>query len=274
MNAVRFARLLMPVASLATGACFATRNDVRILQSDVLAVRQEAARADSARTREIAALTALLTAVNDTLRSTSATMNRFAGDVRGELRSVDEQLVQMQALLGQSQAVLARIRAEAEQRALQMAAPMPAVVTPPATVTGDSSAAVPPAVQPGTPGPNLMFQEGLAQFRRGSYGAAQTVFEDLLRLHPAADVAPDALYYLAESYDAGGTAARADTAFLAVASRFPKSPRASSSLYKMGLSLAKRGSRAEARLAMDRVVKEYPSSDEAVFAREWLAANK
>jgi tol-pal system protein YbgF len=271
MTLLRFARRALPVVLLATGACFATRNDVRILQADVLTFRQQAARADSARAREIATLTSLLNVVGDSLKAASATLVRFAGDTRGELRRVGDQVIQMQELVGQSQAVVNRLRAENEERAARQTMPVPPA-TPPTAPAGDSTT-VPPVATPPAPGASLMFQEGLAQFRRGSYGAAQTVFEDLLRLHPTSDVAPDALYYLAESYDAGGTSPRADTTFLAVVAQYPTSPRAPASLYKMALSLARRGSKTEARVAMDRIVKQYPASDVAEFAREWLAAN-
>ena len=61
-----------PVACLATGACFATRSDVRVLQGDILSFRQEAARADSARARQLASVVASLGTVGDSLRETSA----------------------------------------------------------------------------------------------------------------------------------------------------------------------------------------------------------
>jgi tol-pal system protein YbgF len=259
-----------PAAFLATGACFATRNDVRILQADVLSFRQEAARSDSARARQVAQLGQILGVVADSLRDASARLLRFQGETRGELRSLGDQMIQLQQLVGQSQTIVQRMRAESEQRATQQAQAVP--VPPPTT---DSTQAAPPAAAASpNPGPNQLFQEGRQQYTRGSYGAAQTALEDLLRLYPTSDLAPDAAYYLAESYDAGGTPQRADTVFLSVVTKYPTSPRASMSLYKMALSLARRGRRPDARAAMDRIVKEYPSSDEAEFAREWLATNR
>lgn len=270
MNNLRVARLLLPAALLATSACFATRNDVRILQADLLAFRNESARADSTRARQTERIATVLGVVADSMRDISARLGRFQGDTRGELRAMGDQLLQLGELVGQSQAAIQRMRAEQDLRAMQQAATPP---QQPPTVAGDSTVQRPPPAA-AEPGPSLMFAEGLAQFHRGSFGAAQTVFEDLLRLHPNADVVPDAMYFLAESYDAGGTSERADTMFLQVVTRYPTSPRASASLYKMGLSLARRGRRPEAIAAMDRLVRQYPRSDEAEFAREWLAANR
>lgn len=46
---MRSRAVLLLTGAVLNTACFATRNDVRILQGDVLAMRGEMARADSAR---------------------------------------------------------------------------------------------------------------------------------------------------------------------------------------------------------------------------------
>src|SRR6186997_779033 len=62
----RFAHRLAPVAlALATGACFATRSDVRILQADMAAARAATLQADSTRAAQIAKVAATLGEVND-----------------------------------------------------------------------------------------------------------------------------------------------------------------------------------------------------------------
>lgn len=262
--------LIAPVILLTTGACFATRGDVRVLQGDILAFRQESARADSARARQIAALSASLGMVNDSLRDTGHRLARFQGDTRGELRSVGEQMIRLQELVGQSQAVVQRLRAEAEERAMQQQ-PLAAPVTPPPP--GDSAA--PAGAVPSTnPGPNQLFEDAMGQLRRQSYSAAQMAFSDLIRMYPTSDRAPDAQYWLAEAYDADGQVVQADSAFRAVVTNYPKSARAPTALYKMGLSMAKRGRLAEARVAMERVTREYPNAAEADLATEWLRTNR
>ena len=58
---IHFALRLAPVAlALATGACFATRNDVRILQDDITKFRASQQIADSARAAQIAQIAAML----------------------------------------------------------------------------------------------------------------------------------------------------------------------------------------------------------------------
>src|SRR5689334_13484599 len=132
-----FALRLAPVAlALATGACFATRSDVRILQDDITNFRASQQKADSARAAQIAQVVAMLGEVNDSVRSTNARVSRWQANAQGDLRSIQEQLVQIQELTGASQQRLIELRSQMEQRneQQQMAPP------PPNPIPGDSSA--------------------------------------------------------------------------------------------------------------------------------------
>lgn len=267
MSGRRVGRAVATLSLVATGGCFATRNDMRVLQGDILNFRTESARADSARARQLAAVAASVGAVGDSVRATSERLARFQGDTRGEVRAIQQQLLQIQELTGQSQRRLQEMRAEMEARS--QAAPL---VTPVAPGTpGDS---LTPAPVQSTPGPNQLYQLAYDQLRRGSYSAARAGFEELLRLYPTSELAADAQLNIAESFAAEGTAASADSAYAAVVAKYPRSPRAATALYKMALSMARQGRRPDARTAMDRVVREYPTSDEADLAREWLRTNR
>ena len=256
---MRHARRLAVVAALplTTAACFATRADVRVLQQDIATVRTETARADSARVAQLDRVASQLGAVNDSLRAMSARAARFQGDARDALRSVGEQLIQVQELTGQSQRRLQELRASMEQRAETM--------TPPA---GATPGAAPDST--GGPGPNQLFEISLDQFRRGSFATARSGFSDLLRRFPTADVAADAQFYVAESYASERNAAAADSAYQAVVTRYPQSPRAATALYKRARARQAAGRRAEARVMFDELVKKFPRSDEAELAREAL----
>lgn len=265
------ARILLTGLALAQSACFATRNDMRILQGDILTMRQEAARADSARARQISVLATSLQVVGDSLRQTGTRLTLFQGENRGEFRSIGEQLLQLQSLVGQSQAVVERLRAENEQR-LQLQMQQAAQ---PTTVPTTPDSTQPPVATPTlNPGPNQLYQDGLAQARRGSFTAAQAAFQELLRLYPTSDLAPDAQYYLAEAYEYDNKQVESDSAYAIVVSKYPKANRARTALYKMALSLARRGRRAEARTTMERVTRDYPGTDEADLAAEWLRTNR
>lgn len=248
---------------LALSGCFATRNDVRVLQQDLLNTRAEALRADSARARQIDAVARLLGTLGDSVRSLHATVNRVQGDMRGEFRQVNQQLLQIQELTGQSQRRLQDLRAEMEQRNQQQP------VTPP--VTGDSAQ---PAPAPAAPGPAQLLALGRQQYAQRSYGTARSAFEELLRTYPESDLAAEAQLYIGECWTAEGNAAAADAAYNAVVAKYPQSPRVPNALYKLALSQARQGKRAEARVFMERVKREYPQSDEAELADAWLKSNR
>lgn len=251
----RWLRRAAPVALVAAGAC-ATRGDVRLVRQDLLVMRAEAARADSARRAQLdVALRQLraLEEVQDSLRTLAVRLNRFQGQMGERLYAIDQQLIQVQELTGQSQRRLTELRASLEER--QTATPVP-----------DS------AGNAGNPGPNQLFQLALDQLRRGSAGAARTAFEDLLRQNPppSADLAADAQFYIGEAYMAEGDTAQAITAYQTVVARHGRSPRAATALYKHALVLQVQGKRAEARTLFSRVVSQYPRSDEAELARDRL----
>ena len=257
----RLARLfwLSPVALLATGAC-ATKGDLRIVQNDLQVMRIEQAQADSARKRQLDDILAALTTSRDSMLVLSKRLAKFQGDAAGELYALGQQLIQVQELSGQSQRRLQELRGSLEERAQQVAAPPPPVVP-----GGDASAAATV-----TPGPNQLFQLSLDQLRRGSTGAARLGFADLLKQYPNSDVAPDAQFYVAESYAQEGNQGAADSAYALVVGQYPKSPRAPTALYKRARILQAAGKAAAALTALNQVIRDNPRSDEAALAREQL----
>lgn len=270
----RAIRSLAPVAFLATGACFATQSDVRVLQNDLQIMRTESAMADSVRRAQLDTIIASLGRNRDSLQAMGTRLGKFQGDVREELYSLGQQLIQVQELTGQSQRRLQELRASLDQRAQELAAPAPApqdsVVmpsgnTPPA---GTPSGAAQPS--PATPGPNQLFQLALDQLRRGSTGAARIGFQDLLRQYPTADIAPDAQFYLAETFAAEGSAGAADSAYAEVVTRYPESQRAPTAAYKRAVAHQRAGRVEQARAGFTQVVEKYPRSEEAALAREQL----
>ena len=253
---------LAPVAlTLATGACFATRNDVRILQQDVAAVRAATARADSARAAQIAEVASTLRLVTDSVRAANERVARFQANAQGDLRLIQEQLLQVQELTGQSAAKLTDLRREMEERNAQ--AP---VLVPPGP--GDTTR----SPQAAGPGPATLYRLAFDQMSRGSHSTARTGFQDLLTQYPNSDLAPDAQYYIGETLQAEGNSTAADSVFSLVVQKYPSAPRAATALYKHALFLQRAKRDREARQTFQSVIDKYPRSDEAALAREQLRA--
>ncbi|MEO6208483.1 MAG: tol-pal system protein YbgF [Gemmatimonadaceae bacterium] len=277
-------RCLLPVVLLATGACFATREDVQALHADVQTLRADNARSDSARRASLDRVVASLNIVRDSLGLLSTRVVKMQGDVRGDLYNVGQQLLQIQVLTGQSQQRVQELRATLEAKQSDIASssvsaplsvsPQPNGATPSTQPRAGATTAAPAAGAGSTPGPNQLFQLSLEQLRRGSPGTARTGLQTLLQQYPTSDLVPDAQFYLGEAYKQEGNAAGADSAYAAVVSGYPTSPRAPTALYKRALGMEEKGNVTGARGLLNDLVQRYPRSDEAALAKERLRTLK
>lgn len=252
---------------------FATTDDVRLLQSQVDALRVAQVRTDSARAAQLTQVITSLGLVRDSLGLMSSRMVKMQGDIRGDLYNVGQQLIQVQQLTGQSQNRLQELRASLEARNQQEAAAAPAPTSEMSSgAAKQPAAAVAPPSAPASnvPGPNQLFQLSMEQLQRGSPSAARVGLQTLLQQYPSADIAPEAQFYLGEAYRAEGNAPAADSAYAVVLQRYPKSAHAPTALYKRALYMEQQGNSTGARAALNQLIATYPQSDEAALARDHL----
>lgn len=265
-------RRLAPVALVATGACFATSNDMKLLQVQIDSLRSANVHSDSVHAAQLAQVISTLGLVRDSLGMVSGHVVRLQGDVRGDLHDVNEQLLQIQQLTGQSQNRLQELRASIEQRNQDVGEATPSAAAPGKAGATSSAAAMPAPGAPGSnePGPNQLYQLGMEQLQRGSPSTAVQAFQKLLQDYSTADIAPEAQFYLGEAYRAQGNAAAADSAYSMVVQKYPKSPHAPTALYKRALYLEQQGNATAARALLNQLISSYPQSDEAALARDHL----
>jgi len=269
---------LAPAVALVAGACFATRNDVRLLQAqlqgDLARLRAEATRADSAHRAEMQRVARDVGTVADSLRGVNAFLvrfstdvSRFQGDLTLTMHSFGQQLIAVQELAGQSQKKLQELRADLEARSSELSA-----AAVPRGAPGAPGAAAAGAAAAGAPGPNQLLQLAQEQFEGNRPAAARAAFQDLLAQYPASDLVPEALYGIARTYDFEHNAAAADSAYQVVVDRFPKSDRAPSALFKRAMIQIEAGQVAKARALFQQIVDKYPGSTEAEVAKDRLRA--
>ncbi|HEU5050442.1 MAG TPA: tetratricopeptide repeat protein [Gemmatimonadales bacterium] len=250
-------RATIALALVALGGC-ALKSDVSRLENEIAEVRDLQTRRDAERARQIAEVMRLQQQMMDSIGSTRQAMRALRGDVQNDLYGVQQQLVQLGELTGQSQRRLSELRAQLERRGEEIAQ---------ASAANDSMAAAAPA----GPSAEQMYETSLGQLRLGSAGTARTGFRELLRAHPTSERVPDALYYIGQSFETEN----ADSALAyydQVTRNHPESPRAASAYYHIGLIRERATRNAEAREAYQRVVDNYPNSDEAALARDRLRA--
>jgi tol-pal system protein YbgF len=246
---------VLPVLGLVAGC--ALKGDVRKVELQVQTLQAELAKSDAARAAEHDTVQAAIKALQQALDRQQAYLVQLRGDLRTELISVEQQLVSIQELTGQSQQRLSELRARLDTRSQQ---PDPnAAGGPP----------VGPSGNPAGPGPDQMYDLSLQQYRRGSLSTARLGFREFLRVFPTHEHAPDALFYIGESFEQSAPDSAA-AVYDQVVRTFPNSSRAPSALYKLGLLAEQRGDRATARTFYNRVVAGYPRSPEADLARQNL----
>ncbi len=268
---MRGIRLVTPLAAVVMGGCFASQQDVRVLQSDISLLRTETAAADSARRLQLDRALVSMRTANDSLASLSTRLTRFRSDVTTSLASVDQQLLQVQELTGQSQRRIQEVRASLEERqSAGTAAPVSAGGAAPAVSAPAASATAADA----GPGPNQLFQVAREQLMQGSNAAARQAFEDLLTKYPKSDLAPDAQFYVAETYAAENNLPAADSVYARVAARYAGSPRAATAMYKRAVAAQNGAKTDQARDLFNQLIKKYPRSDEASLARDRVKALK
>ena len=270
MSTLRSRTLLAAPAALLLSGCFATQTDIRVLQGDIGLIRSEAATADSARRvaeanrdAQLNRMVGLVKANNDSINSLTKVMMGFRSDITTSMSSVEQQLLQIQELTGQSQRRLQEMRTSIEEHQnTQAAAPAGPGASPSATA-GD-----------GSPGPDELFQAARQQLLQGSNESARGAFQDLLTKYPKSDVAADAQFYVAESFAADQDQKAADSVYAIVSAKYPSSPRAATAMYKRGVSAQNAKDAATARKLFNTLIAKYPRSDEASLAKDRIRALK
>jgi len=244
------------VVALGLAAGCALKGDVRKVELQVETLQADLAKSDAVRAAERDTILAAVRLLQQALTAQQAYLVQMRGDLRTELLSVQQQLVSVQELTGQSQQRLTELRSRIESRAQQ---PDPGVPSTGAPVGASGN--------PAGPGPDQMYDLSLQQYRRGSLATARLGFREFLRVFPTHERAPDALFYIGESFEQAAPDSAA-AVYDQVVKTYAKSPRAPSALYKQGLLAEQRGDKTTARNFYSRVIATYPRSPEADLARQ------
>lgn len=257
-------RSLTLAALAGIGGCVSP-SDVEQVRNQVASLRTETARQDSVRGARLNEIIRLQQRIMDSL---GLAVRSLRGDTRQDLYNIQQQLVQLQELTGQSQQRLTELRTQLEARGAEIGAagaPSPGGATAAgAADTGRGGGAAAPSASA-----DQMYEASVAQLRRGSTSTARIGFRQLLQTYPTSERVPDALYFLGQSFAAENPDSAA-AYYRQVLSRYPQSARASAALYNLGLLAERRKDTASAKDAYQRVIRQYPQSNEAALARDRL----
>jgi tol-pal system protein YbgF len=231
------------VAGTGSLAGCATKRDMRDLRAEMM---QMQARQDSL----MQMLILQNRAVADSVHQSKELLLRVRGELGHQLLQIEQQLVEVQSLTGQSQTTLADMRRQLQTRSDQYQEPPGGGAD-----AGDAE---------------QLYAIGTDQLQRGAAGTARRAFEQILAQHPTHERAADAQFHLAETFVIEEQSEQALEAFDRVVERYPNSPRAPTALYRAGMLAEEAGNNQRARGYFQRVLAGYPRSDEARLADERL----
>ncbi|PJK11545.1 tol-pal system protein YbgF [Lysobacteraceae bacterium NML08-0793] len=142
------------------------------------------------------------------------------------------------------------------------------------TSAGSGAAPVPapPAASgaPATPDERSNYEAALAALRAGQYADAARLFTTFLDKYPNGPYAPNAVYWLGESYYVTGNYALALDEFKTLVQRWPRHDKAPGGLLKVGLSQLGLKQEGEGRRTLEAVSQQYPGTDAARTAQQRL----
>ena len=183
-----------------------------------------------------------------------------APDLAQQVQSLEARVQQLESQLGQQQS----------QTAPPVPAPAPVASKPralPAPAASPPKAAAPAAVSPGS---DKNYTEGMRLYHAKKYGEAQNQLHQYLKSQPKGPKAPEARYYLADSFYQEGKFREAGVEFNKLRLQFPKSILAPAGLLRQALCYKNQQQMGTYRSTLQKLVKAYPNSPEAKEAQKML----
>ncbi|MGQ0813534.1 MAG: tol-pal system protein YbgF [Gemmatimonadota bacterium] len=235
--------MLAPIACMFLMAgCVATKSDVRLLRNDLASLQATQDSLYRASLRQAGSLADSVRAMAEVLRTTR-------GQLSNQIRQLQDMLVTVQELLGQSQQRINQLREQLERQQI--------------------GAAPQPVPQPSNPADAAnLYSLGRTKLEEKSSAAARAAFEQFLSQYPQHERAPDAQLGLGEAFLLDGDSAEAVAQFERVSAAYPTSARAPEALYRAGEVSERLGRRTEARRLYGLIITRYADSPSARLARQ------
>ncbi|ACS80776.1 tol-pal system protein YbgF [Maridesulfovibrio salexigens] len=119
---------------------------------------------------------------------------------------------------------------------------------------------------------DALYQEGVRLVMNDNPVKARGLLEQYLAQNPSSKLAPNALYWIGETYYSEKSFAQSILKFKEVSRRFPKATKVPDAMLKIGLAYDKLGDRENAVFYLRTLIEDYPKSAPAKIGRERLRA--
>jgi tol-pal system protein YbgF len=259
---VRIVTMAMAVALLATAPAFAQKLS---LAERVAQLEQESANRTSSSGQANVELLNRLTQLQSEVQALRNQVEQLQNDNEQLKQRAREQYVDLDARL----------------QKLEGGAPA-ATNSPPPPLAPATAPAMAPAFAPPSAGPSASaapaadeqssYEQAFDALKRGDYVASARGFQSFLRDYPNAALAPNAWYWLGESYYVTQNYPVAQKAFEALLGQFPDSGKAPDALLKKGYCQIEMNQAEAGRNTLNQVIDRYPDTDAARLAQSRLRA--
>jgi tol-pal system protein YbgF len=175
-------------------------------------------------------------------------------------------------LAQQVQNLEARVQQLESQLAQLQSRPAAPAATKPRTQAAPAAAGSPKAAAPAaaSPGSDKNYTEGMRLYHAKKYGDARQQLYQYLKSQPKGPKAPEARYYLADSFYQEGKYQEAGVEFNKLRLQFPQSILAPAGLLRQALCYKNQQQMGTYRSTLQKLVKAYPNSPEAKEAQKML----
>lgn len=143
------------------------------------------------------------------------------------------------------------------------------------TNAGSASASTAPAnsAPPAATQPETQYLQAVDMIRKQKqYAEGRKQLETFLKENPAHSLAPNAAYWIGESYAGEKEYEKAILQFEDVINKYGDHPKAAAAYLKQALTFDNLGDRQSARTIMEKLIKSFPLSEQADIAKQRLKA--
>ncbi len=216
----------------------------------------------------------------------SANMETRVSALETQIRDLTGQVERANFNAQQANANLDKLKSDLDVRFQQLqqqatASTAPGVAAVPAASSpdtagnlNDKTAATPPdaddaadTADAASATPEELYNRAFGELQQKQYGAAEKDFRAFLAQNGNHKLAPNAEYWLGESYFARQNYKAASAVFAESYQKYPKAIKAPDSLLKLGLSLGQQNRTKDACTVFRQLTKEYPTASGSIATR-------
>ncbi len=117
----------------------------------------------------------------------------------------------------------------------------------------------------------MHYRNALVLYGKNRWADARNAFQAVFDADPSGELADNALYWIGETYYAGGDYASAMRLYARVTKDYPNENKAPDAMFKLGLAYAKTGDLGMAKQTFEETMKRYPYASAAASAKAELS---